>query len=302
MVEADFERSQDVMTRLVHDADVVVWQRPMGKNDLATITLPGEQLKVVEVDDDMTSLQDWSPLLKILQAEGYEPLNRHKGALRAADLVTVTTPELAERLGKFNRHIAVLPNHVELDVWRQARQDGQQHRTGKVRVGWAGWAHGRDLDVLRGLIEPIADRPDVEFIIAGWPEAKDFFSCEVEIIPWLPLKEYRQYVASFDIGLAPLEESTFNACKSWIKALEYMAAGVVPIVSAWHPDYTRLVEDGVTGFHARRAKNWRRCILQLVEDEDLRAEMSAAAQAAAARYDNRTQAGRKWEEAYRNAG
>jgi glycosyltransferase involved in cell wall biosynthesis len=291
----------DLPISLAEDSDVVVWQRPIEDEDRLATGLRYDGLKVVEVDDDFIHLQDWSPLLVLYKEQKYAPLNNFKACLGEADLITVTTPELAELYLQYCDQIAVLPNHIELPVWSMAMYYGQQRKKpGKISIGWAGWTHGYDLDVLMGVIEKVVN-DQITFTIVGWPEAARKFHCKTETHPWMPIEQYRHIVASFDIGLAPLKRERFNVGKSWLKALEYMSCGVVPIASAWHPDYSRLIEHGVDGFLAHGSKEWREYIQLLVEDTDLRMKMRSAGLAKAKKYDNESCAGLLWADAYKRA-
>ena len=296
----------DLPVSLAEDVDVLVWQRPLHVEDVETMSLPFGGLRVVEADDDFLHLQDWSPLLVSYVQQDFVPLDRFKKCLRIADLITVTTPELAELYKDYCPNIKVLPNHVEVPVWELAMANGQRLKEpGKVSIGWAGWTHGYDLDVLMGAIEPVVNwSPMVNhnlatFTLVGWPEAAKKFSCPVRAYPWMRIDEYRPVVASFDIGLAPLKNEIFNRGKSWLKVLEYMACGVVPIASAWHADYSRLIKHGVNGFLARDKKEWREYIQTLVDDPDLRNQMRTAGRQTAWKYDNETRAGPLWAQAYR---
>lgn len=288
----------DLPVSLAEDADVIVWQRPLDKTDVLTIGLKYDGLKVVEADDDFFHLQDWSPLLVAYHQMNFAPRENFRKCIKIADLMTVTTPELAELYSKWNSDIRVIPNHVEIPVWEMAMYRGQQLKEpGKVSIGWAGWNHGYDLDVLMGAIEPLIN-DHVTFSLVGWPEAAKKFDCPVKTYPWMSLNEYRDVVASFDIGLAPLRKEQFNVGKSWLKVLEYMACGVVPIASAWHADYSRLIKHGVDGFLARNKKEWREYMSLLIEDTGLRMKMRSAGRLKAKKYDNETCAGPLWAAAY----
>jgi len=288
----------DLPVSLAEDVDVLIWQRPLHEEDVMTMGLPFGGLRVVEADDDFLHLQDWSPLLIAYVQQEFKPLDRFKKCLGKADLITVTTPELAELYEKFCKNIAILPNHVEVPVWEMAMANGQRLKEpGKVSIGWAGWTHGYDLDVLMGAVEPVVN-DNVTFSLVGWPEAAEKFHCPVKAYPWMRIDEYRPVVASFDIGLAPLKNEIFNRGKSWLKALEYMACGVVPIASAWHGDYSRLINHGENGFLARGKKEWREYMQLLVGDHDLRDRMRLAARKTARQHDNDSSAGKEWASAY----
>jgi glycosyltransferase involved in cell wall biosynthesis len=61
-----------------------------------------------------------------------------------------------------------------------------------------------------------------------------------------------------------------------MKALQYMALGIPPVVSPIGAN-TKIVRDGVDGFHVRTEEEWVERIVLLLRDEALRKRMGEAA-------------------------
>jgi hypothetical protein len=67
----------------------------------------------------------------------------------------------------------------------------------------------------------------------------------------LPINDYPKLFKQMDIGIVPLSDVRFNDAKSYIKGLEYAAAGI-PFIASPSPEYLELAEAGV----GRIARNW----------------------------------------------
>jgi len=120
-------------------------------------------------------------------------------------------------------------------------------------------------------------RPNSRLMVIGqkWDMASRLgLTTEPEEVDWI--ESVDTYAASigelFDVGIAPLRLDKFNACKSWLKPLEYSARGVY-CVRARSEEYERL---GL-GLPARAPKDWAKWISVGVQDADRRREVAAAA-------------------------
>jgi len=67
----------------------------------------------------------------------------------------------------------------------------------------------------------------------------------------LPISDYPKLFKPIDIGLVPLNDVRFNDAKSYIKGLEYAAAGI-PFIASPSPEYVELANAGI----GRIARNW----------------------------------------------
>lgn len=116
--------------------------------------------------------------------------------------------------------------------------------SGALTIGWAGsMFHQQDFPP--SLVEQLAavrdDHPDVRWLTIGanylgWGNH----------IGWGSIENYHAALRHLDIGIAPIARTPFNASKSWIKALDYMAHGVVPVVEHWGQYPELLGYDGRT--------------------------------------------------------
>jgi hypothetical protein len=92
-------------------------------------------------------------------------------------------------------------------------------------------------------------------------------------------QEWPSAVARLGIGIAPLADTRFNACKSWLKPLEMSALGV-PWVASPRAEYERLHRRGA-GALAGTPNRWYKELARLRASSALRAERAEAGRAVA---------------------
>jgi glycosyltransferase involved in cell wall biosynthesis len=94
----------------------------------------------------------------------------------------------------------------------------------------------------------------------------------------VPISDYPGILGDFDIGLAPLEDTRFNASKSDLKLVEYSMIGL-PVIASKVTAYVDSIRPGETGFLAKNPKDWLRHLKTLVEQPEVRSKMGAEARA-----------------------
>jgi glycosyltransferase involved in cell wall biosynthesis len=226
---------------------------------------------VYEIDDDVFSVEPVNWMAYRAYAKPV-PQDAVAHAAEVADLVTVTTEPLAEVMRRFNRNVAVIPNHVPTEIL-----DVQRPRRDHLVVGWAGGAsHAADVSMIAAQVRRFFDRtPGTELHLIGTNYAETFRR-PARFTRWNPdLMSYYRNV-DFDIGLAPLTGTVFDRAKSHIKALEYGALGIPVIASDVEP-YRDFVIDGVTGFLVKREHEWFSRLRDLANDAELRESMGRKA-------------------------
>jgi glycosyltransferase involved in cell wall biosynthesis len=82
-------------------------------------------------------------------------------------------------------------------------------------------------------------------------------------------------MASFDIGLVPLDDTPFEQAKFPFKLLQYLALGV-PAVSARVGLARDVLEDGRNGLLAGSPAEWRDALERLIVDVGLRQQLATA--------------------------
>lgn len=251
---------------------------------------PGRTL-VYEIDDDL-----WN-----IDPTNFHAYLRHDAvakdacetAIHVSDLVTASTPYLAEVLRRYNDNVVVLPNHIDADAL-----DLERPRRDKLVVGWAGGdSHVRDLAMVMPTLKRFLrqHKQSAELHLIG-VDFRPVFRVEARYTDWQPTQMDLYRAMDFDIAIAPLVDTVFNRSKSWIKALEAMALGIPVIASDLEP-YRGMVEDGVTGFLVRRPHEWMSRLRELANDAGLRERMGAAGRKVAARWAIQT-GWKGWEFAY----
>lgn len=193
--------------------------------------------------------------------------------LAASDLVTVSTPYLAERIGeRFPNEIVVVPNYI--DVSRFTPVD---HGVDVPTIGWVGVTASRsgDLPELRGVLNQFRGRARFQHsgAVAGQPRFADEVGLGADEVRCLPAKTFDEYpsIIDFQIGLVPLRMSPFNEAKSDLKGLEYAACGI-PFVAAPSGPYVRLQDDwGRCVRLARKSADYVKGIKQLLDPDVRRA-------------------------------
>ncbi len=277
-------------------ADIMVGQRFDRPEVLgAWRRLRARHKLVYEIDDDVFHVDPVNfGAWRNFQMEDKRESVRH--CAQVADLVTVTTEPLAEIMREFNPNVAVLNNALPAWVLEMTRT-----RKDALTVGWAGGcSHGRDITeistVLRRFLE--RDRKDVHLHLVGTDYRGVVTYDRARYSKWeIDPRKYFENL-DFDIGLAPLSDNIFNACKSHVKALEYAAMGI-PVIATDLPPYRSFVVDGVTGFLVRNPKQFRDRLNTLAGDEALRESMGAKAREAAAAWTSEARAP-AWDAAYRS--
>lgn len=274
--------------------DVVVMQRPSAR--FAAEIIPHLQRQGVRVVVDVDDLLDAIRRGHAGRAnyQGRDPREHHRyvdEACRLADLVTVTTPALAERYG--HGHGAVIPNMIPA-YYLTIEADREAHT-----IGWAGTVatHPGDLQPTGGAVAAmLAANPGWKMRVVGdgkgVAEALGLRS-QPKATGWLAFEEYIVAVGELDLGIVPLEDSPFNRAKSCLKAMEMASVGVVPVMSIT-PDNLRLNRLGV-GVLAGSRGQWKRALCALARDDSQRAELAAAGRDAVAGLTYEANCGRWWD-------
>ena len=281
-------------------AGTVIFQRAASQQYLSLIPLlQSRGIKIIiDMDDSLSMIHPRNPSHKF-----YDPTKNKKinwmfasEACKLADLVTVTTPALAEEYGQHGR-VTIIPNHVPARYLKIERPENPI-----PVIGWAGWTntHVSDLCVTRGMIQSVlANTKAAKFVAFGDPKIFSDIGVRYKVPNehwgFVNVMEYPKKLVGFDIGLVPLQPSKFNEAKSWLKALEYASLGIVPVVSPTY-DNMRLVEMGAA-IVAETPKDWHDRVEELVLDHDMRKEYSERARKIASEWTIEGNTS-KWHEAW----
>jgi hypothetical protein len=275
------------------DADVMVFQRVTHR--FLARALPAIRRKgiavVVEIDDDLHAIHPGHRASKFLDPRNNVEHNWDNLLLACqnASLVITSAKSLEHVYGTHGRVITI-PNYVPSPFLEL------QHVDNNV-IGWGGLvaSHPGDLDVMGSSIERLR-KMGRKFKVIGNPadvqEALNL-SKPVEGTGPVPIFKWIPTLGTLGVGVAPLGDTRFNAAKSWLKPLEYAAAGV-PVVMSPRAEYRKINELGV-GVLARRPKEWYEILRELSGSAHARRELAQRGRAAARKLTIEEHAWRWWD-------
>ena len=221
---------------LMRDADILIIHHVC---DPDLLPLLAERRKrgrtnVFEIWDNIDDIQPWNLTYQFWK-------NRENRALMyklisVCDALQANNQGLLDRFGHLNDQQAIFPNNmstIPLKVEKR-RHEG-------LTIGWGG-SHGHleDLQwIVPTLVSWFKDHRDTKIAIMG---SEDIFNLFADIpvgqkIYRKPgsISKYYNFLDTIDIGLAPLQDTPYNRCRSDVKFVEYAAHGVVPVLQDLAP-------------------------------------------------------------------
>jgi len=282
--------------------DVLVLQRQHAEGVIKQAKLYKENVphgKVVfEFDDNLHAIPNSNPSSKIYGG-GKIATKNTEILLDLADMVTVSTPQLLREYTRFNKNINVCYNALDNNVFEKFELSEKNFDNEKIRIGWAGSStHTDDFKkVVPALIDIFTTNKNVEFVFMGsdmrgmfpfeirqrmsfagdtFPRDKNGHGTNYSQDNENPTVKYYKVLQSLDldIALAPLESFVFNACKSYIKLIEYGLAGIPFVASRFGP-YLQYVNESTNkvGLLAESKNDWKKSIQLLIDNKELRKEL-----------------------------
>lgn len=264
------------------DCDIVVMQRYMHQDALRDMkeARKNGQIIINDIDDWYWGLSPLNAAYRLSDPKNNpsENIDHYQQMVINSSGVITSTPFLTEKMSKWNRNVVMHQNYVQMSIFK--KRDHLRHDSGMPVVGWMGSTSHRsgDLHILRGLsgqISKMATWHHTGHIdVIGVPKFWDEIRVEagsVTTTPFLPPTELGKGV-NFDIGLVPLTSIPFNNAKSWIKGIEYAAAGV-PFIASSSDEYKRLYNEYGIGCLAKKDGDFVKKIKALV-DPSVRQEIA----------------------------
>lgn len=274
--------------------DVFVFNRFYEGSLLAEIAALKAMGKIIvyETDDNYLGIDQTHPFHKI---KDYAVLSQRE-LMRAADAITVSTPELKKIVLEQNpdADVYVVPNALDFTAYRKRKGNNK-----KLRIGFQGSnIHTTDLLMVVDAIDELQREFDFDFYILGiddkpfadlykfcneykeqqWQWVGDFKKLYEKLekmkyvhLPSVPYDQYRKTLSesNFDIGLVPLHDSAFGRSKSCLKFYEYVAVGTVSLASKVIPYTEEMDEQDLV---KNRHLKWKSKLRRLIEDEEYRNE------------------------------
>lgn len=211
--------------------------------------------------DDAIYLADTSPAN--MWSRRLKSARKVEAICRLACHVTVGNEFLAEYARDRARKVTVIPSTIDTDVYQIRPQ--VQNRV--PVIGWTGSVTTVPyLMALAPALRRLREKREFELYVVG--ANVDIAGLAVRCLPWRAESEPYD-LGALDVGLMPLLDDEWSRGKCGMKALQYMALGIPPVVSPVGANAT-IIRDGVNGFHACTEEEWIDRIALLLEDEPLR--------------------------------
>ena len=232
---------------------------------------------IYEIDDDLINIDKTHPNY----VEFIEKKESIKYLVSNADVVTVSSNNLKEKLLKYNSEIKVIKNSLNdmLNLENEAKNNSNM-----VKIGYMGTlTHKNDVKIVEKPLENVKTYFEkkgkkVVFEIVGVSEDK--INCANSINVPFKYSKYPYFIRwlkkiiDWDIAIAPLEHNNINESKSEIKYLEYTSLGIAGIYSNFGA-YKETIRNDETGLLIKNntAEEWESALINLIENEDLRKDM-----------------------------
>lgn len=257
--------------------DVFVFQRYGGAYTVQLMEFLKAHGKSVffEIDDLLIDLPDFLAHHRG-SLEGQQLL---RDAIACANVVTTTTPRLYERLLQLNSNVVCVPNCIkDLPPERMAHLEHVAPIATLIVAS-------SDSVLVDCLIEPLRFIQNkygekIRLVVVGpIDSALERGGLKFERLPILSYSEFTGLLQTLvnPIGLIPLDQSEFSACKSPIKYFDYSAAQI-PVICSNVPPYSDYVQHGINGVLVNDSSaDWINSIQMLIEKTDERIRLSSAA-------------------------
>ena len=206
--------------------------------------------------------------------------------IQHADLVTVSTLPLAEKIRSLNENIVVIPNYLDAHLWKLASPRRYHARDPKdpIKIGYIGTqTHDQDLEVITEAMQAIQEKYGTSItieIIGAFQNRGCLFGTKIPLPPKTDYPSFVQWLLEnvhWDIGVIPLFDDEFNKCKSYLKFLEY-AALEMAIICSDVPAYQEVARDGINSLVVdNTTSSWCNALIKLIEDQILRERLASAA-------------------------
>lgn len=205
--------------------------------------------------------------------------------IRQADFITVSTAFLADFYGRRCRDVRLVRNAVEVERFSPVYQPE------KPVYGWLGgtlWRSG-DIELLSSWLPAFSQDHDVTVHHAGHiPGDPKHFAVRaglkrVQTTSMQTIGNVPKMMENFHVGLVPLARNAFNEAKSYLKGLEYVAAGI-PFIATPTEEYRVLHAAGV-GRLAVTPDEWRDHATELLDPDVRREEAERQRQIVSEKFD-----------------
>ncbi|MEQ8508259.1 MAG: glycosyltransferase family 4 protein [Rhodospirillaceae bacterium] len=205
--------------------------------------------------------------------------NKTDDLIMCADAVVVGNETLADYAARAGaKDISVVPSAVDVKKYQTLTQ--RANRPDRLALGWIGTpvTAAQSLPLISHTLREFLADSGATCLLMGADPSVDY-GFPAEHFGWSEASEV-EFMTKIDIGLCPLEDTQWNRGKSGYKIIQYMAAGKPSVVSPVGIA-AEIVSHKKTGLQCETELDWLSALRELGEDQYLRSDMGAQAQAKA---------------------
>lgn len=292
-------RIKGLKDALINDllwADVVILQREASRVALkwALTTKRMGRWLVFELDDLL-----FAPAEHLTHRAGIlENADRLRKIAALADRISVSTPRLKAALpAELHAKAFVTPNYAVPPARAPA---AHSHATQECPITLVlASSDAMSLSSLLQTLKALQANPPCPldiFVIGAMAEPLRQAGLNVRTSPSMPLEAFKDLLCqqSNPVGLIPLDNSPFSACKSAIKHFDFAVCGV-PSICSDLPPYNDVISSGIDGLLVPDdATAWLDSVTNLCTDRNLRQKLATQARLHVIQSHNLMQNSQAW--------
>lgn len=242
------------------------------------------KIMVLDVDDSLWDVQPDNPSYIVFQKDK-EHIKNFTAICNEVDYITTTNKYLKNVIihntNQQRNRIDIFPNYIDLDIYKFRPRFKDTNEIQLIHFGST--THFADLankEFADGIDRIFKNYPNVKLLTVGafnprykrrWGTRYNNGFGDRDVYTWINEK-FPGYMEESDILVVPLEDNIYTKCKSNIKWLEASSAKL-PGVYQDMRQYSESIEEGKTGFLAKRSKDWYKGIKKMIDNKDLRKEV-----------------------------
>ena len=199
--------------------------------------------------------------------------------MKYGDIVIAGNSYLAKRAfeaGAIN--IKIIPTVVDLARYplpdfKLQSQNSQDKEEQQLIVGWIGTksTFEKHLLLIKDWLIKAQELFNIKVQIIGITNSNCFIGDKVELVPWSEESEV-EHIRNFDIGIMPLQNTSWEEGKCAYKIIQYLACGK-PVIASNVGMNSQLCINGETGFLADTEEEFLNALNTLLNDKELRIKM-----------------------------
>lgn len=187
--------------------------------------------------------------------------------VKKATLVITGSPYLTEHLQKFNSNIVEIPTSISYVKYQKENMS----KTGISNTFNIGWLGSKNTSVnvlpLKNVFIDLQKKFSIKLLLVGFDKnlLPQLNGVNYQYIQWNAATEV-ETIASFNVGIMPLEDKFFNYGKCGFKLIQYMACGV-PTISTPLPANLKINRDNNNLF-AISNDEWFASFEKMIEEKE----------------------------------